>query len=287
MINAMAVTLDPSAICANDDRITTTSFKVAESFGKQHKNVIQKIEGLDCSAAFASANFSAHVQNVCIGNNATRESKTYQMTKDGFMFLVMGFTGKKAAAVKEAYINAFNDMQQQIDQAKYHVPAADLEEKILDTFADGQPWISANISNAARLAGIPVKNNRDRREIGRILREHFGEPSPAQGQMRFKLPFPTGKSQAEVFALPGVVRSRTDSQSFGPVPGTDSRLQDLADELRDTRDRLQEFRQGLQDLTLAAERDRDAFALIQSGIETTIEAGTVDESLLIAIVSLP
>ena len=32
------------------------------------------------------------------------------MTKDGFMFLVMGFTGKKAAQIKEAYINAFNQM---------------------------------------------------------------------------------------------------------------------------------------------------------------------------------
>jgi phage regulator Rha-like protein len=33
------------------------------------------------------------------------------MTKDGFMFLVMGFTGKKAAQVREAFINAFNAMQ--------------------------------------------------------------------------------------------------------------------------------------------------------------------------------
>jgi hypothetical protein len=47
------------------------------------------------------------------------------MTKDGFMLLVMGFTGKKAMAVKIAYINAFNMMakelarqQKQVDQAK-------------------------------------------------------------------------------------------------------------------------------------------------------------------------
>jgi ribosome maturation protein Sdo1 len=32
----------------------------------------------------------------------------YEMTKDGFIFVVMGFTGAKAAATKEAYINAFN-----------------------------------------------------------------------------------------------------------------------------------------------------------------------------------
>jgi phage regulator Rha-like protein len=30
------------------------------------------------------------------------------MTKDGYMFLAMGFTGEKAAAWKEAFIDAFN-----------------------------------------------------------------------------------------------------------------------------------------------------------------------------------
>lgn len=87
---------------------------MAEFFGKQHKNVIQKIETLDCSPDFASANFSADVQSVSIGNGAKRESKIYEMTKDGFVFLVMGFTGKKAAAFKEAYIAEFNRMEAQI-----------------------------------------------------------------------------------------------------------------------------------------------------------------------------
>nr|WP_277668545.1 Rha family transcriptional regulator [Caproiciproducens galactitolivorans] len=33
------------------------------------------------------------------------------MTRDGFMFLVMGYRGKKAAAIKEAYIKQFNEME--------------------------------------------------------------------------------------------------------------------------------------------------------------------------------
>ena len=36
------------------------------------------------------------------------------MTKDGFIFLVMDFTGKAAAQIKEAYINAFNWMAEQL-----------------------------------------------------------------------------------------------------------------------------------------------------------------------------
>ncbi|EOS1856350.1 Rha family transcriptional regulator, partial [Escherichia coli] len=33
------------------------------------------------------------------------------ITRDGFAFLAMGFTGKRAARFKEAYINAFNQME--------------------------------------------------------------------------------------------------------------------------------------------------------------------------------
>lgn len=97
-----------------NNELRTTSAKVADAFGKLHKNIIQRIESLDCSAEFASANFSAHVQQVEVGNGAKRDSKYYEMTKDGFMFLVMGFTGKKAAMIKEAYINAFNWMAGQL-----------------------------------------------------------------------------------------------------------------------------------------------------------------------------
>lgn len=108
-------TLIPSnAIFSQNDNLVTTSLKVAEAFGKRHTHVLDKLKSLDCSDEFASANFWAHVQMIDIGNGAKRESKFYQMTKDGFMFLVMGFTGKKAATIKEAYINAFNQMAAKI-----------------------------------------------------------------------------------------------------------------------------------------------------------------------------
>ncbi|HCR6052424.1 TPA: Rha family transcriptional regulator, partial [Shigella flexneri] len=87
---------------------------VADYFDKQHKHVLAKIDTLDCSPEFTSANFSADVQTVEIGNGAERESRCYLITKDGFMFLVMGFTGKKAARLKEAYIEKFNAMEEEL-----------------------------------------------------------------------------------------------------------------------------------------------------------------------------
>lgn len=106
------------AVFVSGKQLRTTSIKVSEAFGKLHKNVIQKLESLDCSDEFASANFSADETLIDIGNGAKRTSKIYEMTKDGFMFLVMGFTGKKAAQVKEAYIKTFNLMAERIFATK-------------------------------------------------------------------------------------------------------------------------------------------------------------------------
>lgn len=105
-------------ISIRDGHTVTTSLAVAEYFNKQHKDVLRKIEMLDCSSNFTSANFCAHVQLVEIGNGATRESKYYEITKNGFVFLVMGFTGKKAAAFKEAYIAEFDRMEAELHRSE-------------------------------------------------------------------------------------------------------------------------------------------------------------------------
>ncbi len=95
-------------IAASNGTPVTDSLLVAKAFGKQHKDVLHKLKNIGCSADFTERNFT-----LCFKNNELQNNKPqpfYEMTKDGFMFLVMGFTGKKAAAVKEAYINAFNWM---------------------------------------------------------------------------------------------------------------------------------------------------------------------------------
>ena len=97
------------AVFIQDQQVKTTSLKVAEIFGKRHSHILRAIESLDCSPEFTSAQFWAHVQTIQAGA-VQRESKYYEMTKDGFMFLVMGFTGAAAAKIKEAYINTFNQM---------------------------------------------------------------------------------------------------------------------------------------------------------------------------------
>lgn len=114
MHSEIAISTESPKVFFNDGRLVTTSQAIADYFDKQHKHVLAKIDALDCSPEFSSANFSADVQTVEVGNGAERESRCYLITKDGFMFLVMGFTGKKAARLKEAYIAKFNAMEAEL-----------------------------------------------------------------------------------------------------------------------------------------------------------------------------
>ena len=68
----------------------------AEVFGKRHKNVLQSVDLLECSEQFKRLNFQPVeiIEKNAIGGQFVR--KHYEMTKDGFVFLCMGFTGKKA-----------------------------------------------------------------------------------------------------------------------------------------------------------------------------------------------
>jgi len=94
-------------IITKDGRPVTTSLAVADHFEKQHKHVLRDIDNLECSNEFSRSNFGP---SNYIDDRGKKQPLT-EITKDGFMFLVMGFTGKKAAAVKEAYIEAFNRME--------------------------------------------------------------------------------------------------------------------------------------------------------------------------------
>ncbi|MDI3257680.1 MAG: Rha family transcriptional regulator [Kyrpidia sp.] len=91
-------------------RPVVSSRDVARVFGKRHDNVLRDIEKLDCSEEFHLLNF----EEVKYRDAKGELRPEYLMTRDGFTFLVMGYTGKKAAAFKEAYIRRFNEMEQQL-----------------------------------------------------------------------------------------------------------------------------------------------------------------------------
>jgi Rha family phage regulatory protein len=106
--------IDAPVVQITNDQITTTSTDIAKCFGKRHDNILRKIENLDCSTEFNALNFE--VVEYEDGKGEFRPM--YRITRDGFVFLAMGFTGTKAAQFKEAYINAFNQMEKQLNEQK-------------------------------------------------------------------------------------------------------------------------------------------------------------------------
>nr|DAS08096.1 MAG TPA: hypothetical protein [Caudoviricetes sp.] len=97
-----------------DHKTVTTSETVAKVFGKLHKNVLRDIREIleNGDDEFNRLNFE-----LCFKNNNLQNNKPlpyYEMTKDGFLLLVMGYRTKKAMQFKISYIKAFNYMQEQL-----------------------------------------------------------------------------------------------------------------------------------------------------------------------------
>ncbi len=143
-------------------RLVTTSVNVARVFGKRHTNVLRNLKHLGCSREFTELNFepSEYI------DSSGRKLPMWEMTKDGFIFLVMGFTGVKAAEIKEAYISAFNQMANYIQQQKGLLHLLDRNEK-------AECASKAKASHGARLMLIRKKEKpillKERQELEQQL----------------------------------------------------------------------------------------------------------------------
>ena len=99
---------------SDNNQLTTTSLKIAERFGMEHKNVLAKIKKLEIPADFGQLNFKP--SNYL--NEQGKIQPCYEITRDGFTLLAMGFTGKKAMKFKIDFINAFRAMETELMNRK-------------------------------------------------------------------------------------------------------------------------------------------------------------------------
>ena len=103
-------------VFTKNGEVFANSRDIAEVFGKEHKDVLRATDNLQCSSEFRQRNFALTVVREKVGAT-DRDMRSFDMTKDGFTFLVMGFTGEKAARFKERYIAAFNAMEAELRAA--------------------------------------------------------------------------------------------------------------------------------------------------------------------------
>lgn len=101
-----------------DGEAMADSRDIAAFFGKEHKHILEKIRNMECSDGFRRSNFRPIEINDLTGTTTSH----VLVTKDGFAFVVLGFTGAKAAQFKERYIAAFNAMEAELRARPYADP---------------------------------------------------------------------------------------------------------------------------------------------------------------------
>ncbi len=99
-------------VIMHDQQAVTTSLKVAESFSKNHADVMRSIRNLTQQNCRVKNMFAESTYV----NRRGQEQPMYYMNRDGFSLLVMGFTGGAALQFKLKYIEAFNKMDEMIKE---------------------------------------------------------------------------------------------------------------------------------------------------------------------------
>jgi Rha family phage regulatory protein len=98
-----------------DGAVFASSRDVAAFFEKRHDNVLRDIEVLIFNTPDRALNFEETVverQNPSGG--VPIRSRAFDLTRDGFIMLAMGFTGARAEYWKWKFIDAFNAMEAEL-----------------------------------------------------------------------------------------------------------------------------------------------------------------------------
>ncbi len=115
-------------ITNTNGELTTSSLGIAERFGKRHCDVLEKISDIMAEMNSTENSVQYFIESIYIDNSG-KSNKCYELTRDGFSLLVMGFTGKKALEWKLKYIEAFNLMEKKLKEQK---PTADDKTKAIE-----------------------------------------------------------------------------------------------------------------------------------------------------------
>lgn len=134
----------------DDDNLTTTSKIISDTFGKVHRVVLKAIDELECSDGFREHNFmlSYYV------SPQNKKIKCYKITEEGFYFLCMGFTGKRAAKWKESFISEFKRLR--LGTMSIDKRMTEISKQLEAVKLDGQLWskLGREINNNKKIALI-------------------------------------------------------------------------------------------------------------------------------------
>ena len=113
-MNAVKTRTTAPAITICNGLATVLTTNIAEVFEKEHRNVVRDVEDIiQRTPEDRRGNFiPVELERPSNLGKGIVKYKAYALTKAGFTFLAMGFTGEKADRFKWAYIDEFERMEQ-------------------------------------------------------------------------------------------------------------------------------------------------------------------------------
>ena len=142
-----------------NDKIVVSSRQVAEKFEKEHYNIVRlltsKLTGANKDRLFQ------HFSKTSYKDASGKSNPMYLMDRDGFSFLVMGFTGDKADEWKLNFIDAFNAMeaklklieQQELGRLIERIKGKEVRRTLTDAIKENVPespskkWMYKNFTD--------------------------------------------------------------------------------------------------------------------------------------------
>jgi Rha family phage regulatory protein len=129
MTSTQMTPIDPQRnpiVFTKDGEVFANSRDVALFFGKQHGHVMRDIDNLIASEP--KLGLSTFGQTQYVEDQNGQAYRSYDMDRDGFTLLCMGFTGGKALKWKLRYIEAFNAMEAELRRIATSGPTIDLND---------------------------------------------------------------------------------------------------------------------------------------------------------------
>ncbi|MGK4099196.1 Rha family transcriptional regulator [Ligilactobacillus salivarius] len=181
-------------VIMHDQQAVTTSLILAEAFEKEHSKVIrsieQKINGAKNGLVknmFAEATYL---------DRKGEQRKMYYLNRDGFTFIAMGFTGRKADEFKLKYIDAFNRMEEQIRNQSLQLVTANADDlkranllyKIANLTSDEELKEQSLKSSYELVTGKSIRQKKtDYQKLYEAVTERYGDSveDNLKGAIRF------------------------------------------------------------------------------------------------------
>jgi Rha family phage regulatory protein len=97
------------AIDQHHKKVITSTVQIADHFGKRHSNVIRRLTALiEIGLLKIEPSYYLNLQ--------AKKQKYYELNRDQFLLMVMGFTGKKSEQFKADFIKLFNQQEAELKQ---------------------------------------------------------------------------------------------------------------------------------------------------------------------------